>query len=231
MDAIEALQDEDLPAEDVALALAELDAAEDGDHEDVEDDQSPRSEDTAADFAKEDPPPLFALGDIECATSSQTDWVNRYACDLVGGDFCNYTTGTTNYQTDWFSGEKCQPYLTVKTQTTPTTANYPLDLQYYAFYMDPLPTNKSGCERATLELAAYYFDDNGGGWHQTGTQVKKGKWNGSSCSIGYAKIDRTMTCNSLGKCRKAQAVSARAYVSTFFFPSAKRVHAGIFRTD
>ncbi len=218
-------------ADDLADELPDPEAADDQDA-DVEDEDGVEHQETPSEEVTFDLPEQFALGDITCATSSNTDWVNRYSCDLIGGDFCYYATGTTNYHDDYASGEDCQPYLTVKTQTTPYSANYPLDLQYYAFYIDPLPTTQDECERARLELASYHFDDNGGYWSLNGTQTKSGVWNGTSCTIGYAKLDRTMTCNALGKCKKAQAVSARAYVgNAYWFPTAKRVHAGIFRTD
>ena len=197
----------------------------------AEQDQSDLGDDAPDDLEVEVDPQLL-LGDIQCALSNQTDWVNRYTCNLVGGSFCQYATGTANYQTDWFSGEDCQPYLSVRTQTTPYPSNYPLTVTYYAAWTEAMPNNKSDCERARLELAAYYYNDNGGGTYLAGKKTNKGVWNGSHCTIGLPTIQKTLTCAPNNKCQRAQTVSARAYLtSSFWFPTAKKVHAGIFRSN
>lgn len=129
------------------------------------------------------------LGDITCATSSNTDWVNMYGCDLVGGSSaCSYATGTTNYQSDWTSGEDCQPYLTVRTQTTPYPSNYPIDLTYWAIDNDATITTQATCEKLRIELAAYYYDANGSSWYLTGTQTASGVWSGGRASSRFRRL-------------------------------------------
>ena len=177
------------------------------------------------------------LGDISCASSWNKDYVIQYSsCNLAGGQFCSYTTPDGNYGNDYTSGETCQPYMNLHTQTGPlNTSNpqYPMTVQYWAYpWGVTLPNNSTDCKRFRIELAAYYFDQSGGGWHLAGTRVRSGYWQNGSCYLQIPTINVTLTCNSLNQCKTAQVVTARAYQGTpYWWPNHKRVKLGIFRLN
>lgn len=193
-----------------------------GDTEDIEDGGEPGDEFSA------DLEPSFALGDITCATSSNTDVVTDWGCDLIGGESCYYLTPNTDYQTDYSSGEDCQSYQTFKTQTASMTST--VSMTHWAVWGGPLPTSQSSCERSHVELAVYEFDQNTGGWYHRTSRDRQGTWNGSSCSFGWVQAPNTATCNSLGRCQTGHAVTAKAYTSNlWFFPTPHKVYLGTYR--
>lgn len=156
------------------------------------------------------------LGDIACANSNNTDYIpmsNDYDCLLVDG-ICSYTTPDGSYGSDWASGEACQPYMNLRTYTGAyyePDADYPISIQYSAC-PSVIPTTRSECEATHIELAGYYFDENGSMWRLASTRVKDGAWDGTSCVLPCAEIDYLLTCNASHLCKRDPVVSARVYV-------------------
>lgn len=171
---------------------------------------------------------LGALGDLACATSGNTDVEYQYGCDLLGGESCYFLTPNTDYQTDYTSSEVCQPYQTLKTSTW--GMNSTVNMTHWAVWYGAAPSNQSTCTRSHVEVAAYEFDQAGGGWSVVGQVDRRGTWNGSSCTFGWVTIPNSATCNANGQCQYAHAVTARAYTSNpFWFPTPNRVYLGTYR--
>jgi len=161
----------------------------------------------------------LVLGDIQCASSFQTDWA--YAdCDLPAGDWCVYSTSQTigpAYGNDWNSGEDCQPYMNVHhPYGNYVPANYPMTIDYYATSAYK-PSTQSECENFRIELAVYYFDQNGDASHLAGLASEGAHWIGNECKITTVPhVRHTLTCSG-NQCQVDPVIAARAYVKRFFW--------------
>jgi hypothetical protein len=174
------------------------------------------------------------LGDILCATNFSTTDYKIASCDLVAGEFCSHTTPDASYGSDFASSEACQPYMNLHYHQGDwvDTGNYPIQVQAFAYpWVTNAPTTKTTCERWRVELAAYYYDNNGDYSVKAGTAVKSGVWNGSSCHLDMPMISYTLNCLPTG-CKTTPVVSARAYIGNpYGLPLVQRVVLGAYRTN
>lgn len=170
------------------------------------------------------------LGSLLCATGSR-DNVNDYGCDLVGGEYCSYYTPDNTYGNDYLEGEDCQPYMTLSTSTPSAPPGTNMSIQYTAHIGSPLPDNEEDCLESMLELAGYYFDENGDHYELAGTHTRRAHWTGTSCHLEPIHVYTTLNCLSTG-CERSPIVAARQYEENgLTLPITKRVVLGIYRTD
>ena len=159
------------------------------------------------------------LGDILCASSSNTDRYYASSCDLEGGDTCYYGTPNGNYGNDFSSGEDCNPYMTMDVNTAGFTA---MTVNYAADRGEALPTNQTDCVKMRLEVAGYSFDNNGNQFVFEGKTTSAATWSGGSCHLSVASFSSQLTCGIGMICQESPIVTGR-YYKTGFLEEAKRV--------
>ncbi|NUP08294.1 MAG: hypothetical protein HOW73_19765 [Polyangiaceae bacterium] len=173
-----------------------------------------------------------ALGEIECASSFNTDRVTQNIAWNIGTTY-SYTTADGTYGSDVDSGEDCNSAMNVHFEGYPTD-DVAMTVEYSVAWGDTMPSNQTDCERAHLSIGAYYFDEsNGDVFRLVSTRVVDGEWSGSSCSFPSTQITKSFVCGGIPMdCQGQPVVSARAYYSNSFAPPThKRVTARIKRTS
>lgn len=154
------------------------------------------------------------LGEIVCASTNNMDRYHHNYCNVMNGS-CYYFTPDDSYGDDYaqWSNETCPAFFKYTIGSKPPLSAYPVTTTFWATINTyDLPDNKALCEKTYLEMAAYSFQQSGNYYTLAGTSRKRGVWNGSYCTIGYAMVNEYMACNFLNQCELPASVVARGYV-------------------